>query len=318
MTGSTTEITEAGQRIPLDDLRAVALREGQQFTPDTGTLLPSWLQSRLLLVGASAIASISVYAMEASATAAADSSGCTVVTTVERTTTACPPGQAAPAPTPEAPDTSTTPDSTPAPAEPEPIAATPSKPPKSKKTGPKLRKQVSYDMCAWGSDRLCQNGCGDVVWADAATDFTGQVETPIEAMSILSPDYYVPGSGTRTSAWALLARMYHLNEGTIDLKGGGVNPLTAASNTIAKKGGVAVVEFSADLADKRSGNSPIAVVKHFGLLDQFKNGGFELADPHQGSGRYTEKNPDGSTHWWTPKVLWAAGLIGVWTLSRPQ
>gem|GEM_PF-6188594 len=129
-------------------------------------------------------------------------------------------------------------------------------------------------------------------------------------LSILSPNYYIPGSGTRPEAFAVIARRFHLKEGA--------SSLTGAKQAITEEGGLAIAEFNAALADQRSGNSPIAVNDHYVLLDRFKNGRFAIADPHQGGGRHTQTNPDGLIHWWSTQALNAAGLTHVWTMTRPQ
>jgi hypothetical protein len=162
-------------------------------------------------------------------------------------------------------------------------------------------------MDDYGS-RIARSGCGDVVYADAETDFTGEDFNPYDAEKVLSPDYYIPGSGTRHATFFLLAKKLHLTARVVNLKG--------ALETI-RDGGLVVSEYNAHKAEERSGHSPIAVVDHYTLLDGVdKSGEFTMADPHYGPKRYNQTYKNGSTHYWTGKALWGAGLEYMVALER--
>jgi hypothetical protein len=157
---------------------------------------------------------------------------------------------------------------------------------------PRGDRYVHFNQGDWGA-RIASSGCGPTSAAEVITNVSGHYATPRKMADILSPKYYIPGSGTRPEAFKYLGRRFNLEVHKTDLDD--------ARDVIKYGGGLAIVHASPGY---------FTGLGHYMVLKDVKSGKFRISDPN-GRG----KHGDSESRLWSAAALRSNGVDAVWTFQ---
>jgi hypothetical protein len=144
--------------------------------------------------------------------------------------------------------------------------------------------------------RMATTGCGPTAMSMViATEANDSRLTPPVIGNELSPDYWVPGSGTLASGFHHVSKHYGVQSKHSNLQ---------KAQDVLWDGGLAIVHAKP---------GPWTSAGHYLVLKSVRSDGdFRLADPNNAPGRDTEDQ------WWSASELKAHGVDDVWTFTPSE
>jgi hypothetical protein len=163
----------------------------------------------------------------------------------------------------------------------------------------------NYDQGDY-SERMARFGCGpDSMAMVVATEANDSSITPPVIGKQLSPEYWIPGSGTLAAGFHHISKRYGVqSEHANKHESKDVLVGLQKAKDILWDGGLAIIH--ADPGHFTSAG-------HYMVLKAVRSDGrFKIADPNGAPGR------DSEVRWWSPRELKHAGVDDVWTFTPSE
>ncbi len=144
--------------------------------------------------------------------------------------------------------------------------------------------------------RMATTGCGPTSMGMVTETFKGDSRFgPRWNKNVMSPKFYVPGSGTLPSGFHYVAKLLGIHSENSSLQ---------EAKDVLWDGGLAIVHA-------KPGHFTSA--GHYMVLKSVNDAGkFRIADPNGAPGR------DSEARWWSPRELKRAGIDDVWTFTPSE